>query len=73
MFGDGIFTQEGEKWKHSRELLRPQFHFKQYDDLEIFREATDNLIDSIPKEKGVVDLQPLLSSDSGRHNSIPFW
>ena len=59
MFGDGIFTQEGESWKHSRELLRPQFHFKQYDDLEIFREAADNLIDNITKEIGVVDLQPL--------------
>ncbi len=59
MFGDGIFTQEGEDWKHSRELLRPQFHIKQYDDLEIFREAVDNLIDNIPKEGGVLDLQPL--------------
>jgi cytochrome P450 len=59
MFGDGIFTQEGEDWKHSRELLRPQFHFKQYADLEIFREAVDNLIDNIPKEGGVIDLQPL--------------
>lgn len=59
MFGDGIFTQEGEDWKHSRELLRPQFHFKQYADLEIFREAVDDLIDNIPKEGGVIDLQPL--------------
>jgi len=59
MFGDGIFTQEGEDWKHSRELLRPQFHFKQYADLEIFREAVDNLIDNIPKEGGIIDLQPL--------------
>lgn len=30
---------------------------KQYEDLEIFREAVDNLIDAIPKA-GVVDLQP---------------
>jgi cytochrome P450 len=59
LFGDGIFIQEGEDWKHSRELLRPQFHFKQYADLEIFREAVDNLIDNIPKEGGVIDLQPL--------------
>jgi cytochrome P450 len=59
MFGDGIFTQEGEDWRHSRELLRPQFHFKQYADLEIFREAVDNLINYIPKEGGAIDLQPL--------------
>ena len=40
-------------------MLRPQFHFKQYADLEIFREAVDNFIDNIPKEGGVIDLQPL--------------
>jgi len=59
MFGDGIFTQEGDDWKHSRELLRPQFHFKQYADLEIFRESVDSLIENIPTEGGIIDLQPL--------------
>jgi cytochrome P450 len=57
-FGDGIFTQEGDAWKHSRELLRPQFVHKQYDDLELFQEVVDNLISVLP-DKGVVDLQPL--------------
>ncbi|KAL8691659.1 MAG: hypothetical protein Q9218_003159 [Villophora microphyllina] len=57
-FGDGIFTQEGDAWKHSRELLRPQFAHKQYDDLELFREVVDDLITILP-EKGMVDLQPL--------------
>lgn len=28
LFGDGIFTQEGDAWKRSRELLRPQFVFR---------------------------------------------
>src|SRR5271154_4809797 len=56
-FGDGIFTQEGTAWKHSRELLRPQFVHKQYDDLDVFRDAVDNLIGAIPKE-GVVNIQP---------------
>ncbi|KAH0537360.1 hypothetical protein FGG08_005839 [Glutinoglossum americanum] len=58
-FGDGIFTQDGPDWKHSRELLRPQFSHKQYQDLEIFREHVDNLIDNIPTNGGIVDLQPL--------------
>ena len=57
-FGDGIFTQEGDAWKHSRELLRPQFVHKQYDDLQLFQEAVDNLISVLP-ERGVIDLQPL--------------
>lgn len=57
-FGDGIFTQEGDAWKHSRELLRPQFVHKQYDDMALFQEVVDNLISVLP-EKGTVDLQPL--------------
>jgi len=59
MFGDGIFTQEGAPWKHSRELLRPQFVHKQYEDLEIFREPVETLIDILSTADGVVDLQPL--------------
>ncbi|EXJ79312.1 hypothetical protein A1O3_08814 [Capronia epimyces CBS 606.96] len=59
MFGDGIFTQEGAAWKHSRELLRPQFAHKQYDDLAVIRDAVDDLLDAIPRSEGVVDLQPL--------------
>jgi cytochrome P450 len=56
-FGDGIFTQEGTDWKHSRELLRPQFVHKQYEDLEVFRESVENLLDALPST-GTVDLQP---------------
>jgi cytochrome P450 len=60
LFGDGIFTQEGPAWKHSRELLRPQFTYRQYSDLEILREPIDDLINCISDSKsGVVDLQPL--------------
>ncbi|KAL8669552.1 MAG: hypothetical protein Q9168_005860 [Polycauliona sp. 1 TL-2023] len=58
LFGDGIFTQEGDAWKHSRELLRPQFVHKQYEDLELFQEVVDDLMSVLPM-KGVVDLQPL--------------
>ncbi|KAL8952478.1 MAG: hypothetical protein Q9222_001619 [Ikaeria aurantiellina] len=57
-FGDNIFTQEGDAWKHSRELLRPQFVHKQYEDLQLLREVVDNLITVLP-QKGIVDLQPL--------------
>jgi len=41
-------------------MLRPQFIHKQYQDLDVFREHIDNLIDCISKAEGqVVDLQPL--------------
>ncbi len=59
LFGDGIFNQEGEAWRQSRELLRPQFHFKEYSDLKMFKDATDNLLNAIPRGGGVIDLQPL--------------
>jgi cytochrome P450 len=59
LFGDGIFTQEGADWKHSRKLLRLQFTHKQYQDLEVFREHVDHLISNIAAAGGVVDLQPL--------------
>lgn len=59
MFGDGIFTQEGPEWKHSREILRPQLHHKQYESLEVFKEAVDDLIDCVEKAGGIIDLQPL--------------
>jgi cytochrome P450 len=59
MFGDGIFTQEGEAWKRSRELLRPQLAHRQYEDLEVFEEPMDDLLNALPQAGGVVDLQPL--------------
>ena len=45
-------------WKHSRELLRPQFSRQQYQDLDIFEEHIDDLISCIPRNKPF-DLQPL--------------
>ncbi|KAH6716445.1 cytochrome P450 alkane hydroxylase [Leptodontidium sp. MPI-SDFR-AT-0119] len=44
---------------HFKELLRPQFHVKEYSDLNMFKDATDNLLNAIPREGGVIDLQPL--------------
>jgi cytochrome P450 len=58
LIGDGIFTQDGAPWKHSRALLRPQLFRKRYSDLNIFREHVDNMIESMPAD-GTVDLQPL--------------
>ena len=59
LLGDGIFTQEGPAWKHSREILRKQFVRIQYQKSDLFREHIDNLLACLPAGKGVVDLQPL--------------
>lgn len=39
--------------------MRPQYHHKQYANLEIFKEAVDNLLANIPEDGGVIHLQPL--------------
>ncbi|KAG6991125.1 cytochrome P450 [Physcia stellaris] len=59
LLGDGIFTQDGPPWKHSRDLLRPQFSYQQYQDLAVFKEHVDNLIACLPGTGDQVDLQPL--------------
>ncbi|GAB1198417.1 hypothetical protein APSETT444_007736 [Aspergillus pseudonomiae] len=57
--GDGIFTQDGDAWKHSRELLRPQLSRQKYRTLNVFRSHVDSLLRQIPGDGGEVDLQPL--------------
>ena len=59
LLGDGIFTQEGPAWKHSREVLRKQFARTQYQNLDHFRDHVDNLIACLPTSYAIVDLQPL--------------
>ena len=59
MIGEGIFTQDGPAWKHSRELLRRQFVRMQYQNLEAFREDLENLIERLNAAGGITDLQPM--------------
>lgn len=58
MIGEGIFTQDGPAWKHSRELLRRQFMRMQYQNLEGFREHIENMVERLQASSGIVDLQP---------------
>ncbi|PIG88547.1 n-alkane-inducible cytochrome P450, partial [Aspergillus arachidicola] len=57
--GEGIFTQDGNAWKHSRELLRPQLSRQKYRTLKVFRAHVDSLLRQIPTDGTEVDLQPL--------------
>ncbi|KAJ5984237.1 hypothetical protein N7481_006336 [Penicillium waksmanii] len=59
LLGDGIFTQEGEPWRHSRKILQPQFGKQQYNDLEVFQVHINNLLDRISEKDDRVDLQSL--------------
>ena len=58
LLGDGIFTQEGAAWKHSREMLRPLFFSSRVDSFAVIQEHVEQLISLIPKDQ-VVDFQPL--------------
>lgn len=60
LLGDGIFTQDGRAWKHSRELLRPQFTANRAEKFAQIQHAVEDLIALIPGDgKQPVDLQPL--------------
>ncbi|KAH7313319.1 cytochrome P450 [Stachybotrys elegans] len=58
LLGSGIFTQDGLAWKHSRQLLRPQFASNRSKNFEYIQKCVQDLIAAIPRD-GVVDLQPL--------------
>jgi len=40
-------------------MLRPQLVYRQYEDLELFREPVEDLLQVLPQSGGVVDFQPL--------------
>jgi cytochrome P450 len=58
LLGEGIFTQDGPPWKRSRELLRRQFARIQYQNLKVFHEHVNELVDGLSASSGIVDLQP---------------
>lgn len=60
LFGDGIFTQDGLEWKHSREVLRPNLVHRKYEDLEPLRGPVEDLIELLSeKTSPVIDFEPL--------------
>ena len=58
LLGDGIFTQVGKSWKHSRDILRPLFINKRAENFLQVQHDVEALISCIPDGQ-VVDLQPL--------------
>ena len=64
LLGNGVFTLDGEGWKHLRQILRPQFHRDQIVDVLMFESHAHHLIQEIKNSKpgAVVDLQPLFFS-----------
>ncbi|KAJ5752808.1 Cytochrome P450 E-class CYP52 [Penicillium odoratum] len=58
LLGEGIFTQDGMPWKHSRELLRRQFARIHRQDCKVFDAHVEDLISRLRATGGVIDLQP---------------
>lgn len=65
MLGNGIFTQSQGEWKHSRDLLRPQFTRDQVSDLDLEERHVQNMMRALDVKlqnggaSQVVDLQDL--------------
>jgi len=63
LLGVGIFTSQGETWKHSRALVRPQFSKEQVSDLDLAERHTRELSNRISAGVGgwteTMNIQPL--------------
>ncbi|KAG8167723.1 hypothetical protein KVR01_003412 [Diaporthe batatas] len=65
LLGSGIFTQSAKEWKHSRELMRPQFTRDQVSDLDLEELHLQNMVSALRDRiqpdgwTNMVDLQVL--------------
>ncbi|CAN6595022.1 hypothetical protein TRVA0_001S00474 [Trichomonascus vanleenenianus] len=60
LMGDGIFTLSGDAWKHSRDLLRPQFSQDQVSRLGMLEEHFKDLVAAIDSyQSRFLDIQDL--------------
>ena len=59
LLGEGIFTQDGPAWKHSRDMLRRQFVRFNLRDPTIFEQHIKEILADLSSSKGIVDLQPM--------------
>lgn len=44
LLGNGIFTQDGRQWEHSRAMMRPQFAREQVSDLDLEERHVQNMM-----------------------------
>lgn len=60
-FGKGINTTDGEYWLHSRASIKPTFSKMEICDFTSLEMHFSRLVDLIPKDGMMVDLQSLFS------------
>ena len=59
LLGKGIFSSDGDGWRHSRDRLRPIFVRSQLNDLSVLEFHVEHLIQAIPRDGSMVDLSKL--------------
>ncbi|PQE10070.1 Cytochrome P450 family protein [Rutstroemia sp. NJR-2017a BVV2] len=59
LLGDGIMTVDGHAWKRSRHMLNPVFARAQVSELSSFEVHVGTMINRIPRDGSMVDMQPL--------------
>ena len=60
LFGKGIFTTDGDLWKHSRSVLRPSFdRHNMASHLPLMESHFEYFMKALPHDGSVVDLQKL--------------
>ena len=59
--GEGLISTDGPKWEHSRASLKPFFHKSNISDLGVFEKSVERLIERLPKDGSVVNLEPYFS------------
>jgi cytochrome P450 len=52
LLGNGIFTQDGKGWEHSRAMMRPQFAREQVSDLDLEERHVQNLMRALEASIG---------------------
>lgn len=60
LLGNGIFSQDGASWKHSRYLIKPLFMQAELSDIDSFEVHVNRFLGLIPRDGSTVDLHPLL-------------
>ena len=58
--GNGIFSQDGALWKHSRDLIKRLFTRAELSDIDSFKVHVNRFLNLIPRDGSTVDLHPLL-------------
>jgi cytochrome P450 len=57
--GRGVNSSDGERWRRSRELVRPYFDREGFTNLGRLEVHVDRLLSKIPVDGSMIDMQPL--------------